>query len=1049
MDRRFRVFISSTTHDLRSYRDAAAKIVREEKKLEGIDEGTFATMEYRAVRRHLWELIQISDAVIFLIGWQFGGEPAERPANVPRRSFAQLEWDFARVLGKPCHVFFASESCPFDQPVWIEPDEVRLLQREHRDSIGGVMAGGLWHHFGSLEELERLIRAIDFPTLAPQRPRKVCALPFAAMGALFVGREADLTALDGQLGVQGATAALVPAQTIHGLGGIGKTRLAVEYAWAFADRYSTLLFVSAETPEVLALNLSRLARPEALALSEPEEDNESRQLELVLHWLERETGWLLILDNADSPDAAAAVREVLPRLSGGRVIITSRLASWNAGVQKLALGVLSEVASVAYLLGKCLTRLETENDGEAVAALARDLGGLALALEQASAFINLHGLSFAEYRERWAREDAAVRAWFDEDLMRYPRSVATTWETSFAELGDDARALLRLLCWVSTDPAPRGLFRTEAAARVIAARLASARSKPLPALKELADYSLLQRAGKDSVQIHRLVQEVTRARLPEPAERHAWLSDCIHLVDAYATGDPHDPQTWVVWDPLRPHVLSAVSWAEKANLFEPAGRLLSQLGVLLLRKAVHVESADCMRRALRLRARHFGPRSAEVAGIEGNLGTVSERLDQLAEAELHYQRALAIFEERQLGESADAANVLNNLAALYVSMNRFDEAAAISDRAVTLDRKLLPPGSPKLAPGLSNRGSLLWRLGRFVEAEAAYREALAITEQQHGSAYPEASTIRSNLGLLLQDLGRFQEAEESFRESLEADTAIFGAGHPAVGRDCNNLALLLRLRGKLSEAENLLRETLEKDQRTFGDKHSEVADGYSNLGLVLTDMGRDEEAEQCFRRALAIDEEVHGASHLRVAIVCLNLSFVLRNRGDLAGAMTLGQRALDIQTSKLGEDHPEVASTWNNLGRLAQLDGRLPLARAALRHAMSIDRKAFGRRHSRLGTRLNNLAHIYWQEGRLDRAERLYRAALIADRATHGPAHPEIAVDLYNYAELLRARGRVDEARARHAEAVEIARLFLTGDAERTDLRLRGIVDKWETSTTP
>ncbi len=1044
MPRKFRIFVSSTTCDLRRYREAAARILREEKKLEAIDEETFATMEYRAVRRHLWELIQISDAVLFLIGWQFGGEPADRPAHAPRRSFAQLEWDFARALGKPCHVFFAAESCPLDPHVNVEPEQVQLLQGEHRDAVGGALAGGLWHSFGSLEELERLIRAIDFPPLAPQRPRKVCVLPFSAMGALFVGRAAELTALHDRLSVQGGTVALVPAQTIHGLGGIGKTRLAVEYAWAFADRYSALLFVSAETPEVLALSLSRLARPEALALCEPEEDNEARQLELVLHWLERETGWLLILDNADSPDAAAAVREVLPRLGGGRVIVTSRLANWNEGVQTIALGVLSEVASVAYLLGKCLTRRETDDDGDAAAALADDLGGLALALEQASAFINLHGLSFAEYHKRWAREDAAVRAWFDEDLMRYPRSVATTWETSFAELGDDARALLRLLCWLSTDPAPRDLFRTEAAAGVVAARLAVARSKPLPALKELADYSLLHRAGKDSVQIHRLVQEVTRARLPEPAERHAWLSDCMDLVDAYATGDPHDPQTWGVWDSLRPHVLSAVSWAEKANLFEPAGRLLSQLGVLLLRKAVHVESADCMRRALRLRASHFGPRSAEVAGIEGNLGTVSERLDQLAEAEKHYQTALAIFEERRLGESVDAANVLNNLVALYVSMNRFDEAAAISDRAVALDRTLLPPGSSKLAPGLSNRGSLLWRLGRFAEAEAAYREAWVIIERHHGPAYPEASTIRSNLGLLLQDLGRFEEAEESFRAALAADTAIFGTDHPAVGRDSNNLALLLRLRGKLGESETLLRETLEMDQRTFGDYHSEVADGCSNLGLVLTDMGRDEEAEQYFRRALAIDEEVHGDSHLRVAIVCLNLSFVLRNRGDLAGAMTLGQRALDIQTSKLGKDHPEVASTWNNLGRLAQLDGQLPLARAALRHAMSIDRKALGRRHPRLGTRLNNLAHIYWQEGRLDRAERLYRGTLIADRSIYGAAHPEIAVDLYNYAELLRARGRADEARARHAEAVEIARPFLTDAGESADQRLREIVEKWE-----
>jgi tetratricopeptide (TPR) repeat protein len=1049
MARKFRVFVSSTTRDLRSYRDGAARIIREEKNLEAIDEGCFATMGYRAVRRHLWELIQISDAVLFLIGWQFGGEPAERPTGALRRSFAQLEWDFARALGKPCHVLFATEVCRFDNDGELEPEAARLLQRQHRDAVGGPTVSELWHSFGSLEELEHLVRGIDFPPLAPQHPRKVRVLPFLPLGPLFVGRTAELAALHDRLSVHGAPTALVPAQTIHGLGGIGKTRLAVEYAWAFADSYFALLFASAETPDVLAQNLSRLARPEALALCEPEEENEQRQRELVLDWLERETEWLLILDNVDSPDPAAAVRALLPRLTSGRVIITSRLADWSEGVQTLPLSVFSEATSVAYLLRKCMTRREEANDADPAAVLARDLGGLALALEQASAFINLHGLSFGEYRERWAREDAAVRAWFDEGLMRYPRSVATTWETSFAELGDDARALLRLLCWLSTEPTPRGLFRTEAAAGLIAARRAVGRSRPLPALKELADYSLLHQVGADSVQIHRLVQEVTRARLPEPVERRAWLAVCIDIVDVYATGDPHDPQTWGIWDPLRPHVLAAVSWAEKADLLEPTGRLLSQLGVLLLRKAVHTESADCMRRALRLRARHFGPRSAEVAGIEGNLGTVSERLDQLAEAEEHYRSALAIFDERQLGESAEAANVLNNLAALYVGMNRFDEATITLDRAMALDRKLLPAGSPMLAPGLSNYGNLLWRTGRFAEAEAAYREALAIIEQHHGAGYPEASTIRSNLGLLLQDVGRLAEAEECFRTALAIDTAIFGADHPAVGRDSNNLALLLRLRGRLGEAEMLLRTALESDRRTFGDYHSEVADGYSNLGLVLTDMGRDMEAEECFRRALAIDEAVHGASHLRIAVVCLNLSSVLKSRGDMPGAFALCRRALDIQSGKLGQYHPDVASTWNNLARLEQLDGRLPLARAALRHAMAIDRKAFGRRHPRLGTRLNNLAHIYWEEGRLDRADRLYRAALIADRATYGLTHPEIAVDLYNFAELLRARGRAGEARAHHAKAAEIARPFLLEETQSTDPRLRRIVEKWEALVPP
>jgi tetratricopeptide (TPR) repeat protein len=1044
MSHPFRVFVSSTTADLRSYRESAARIIREEKKLEAIDEGSFPTMDYQAVRRHLWERIQISDAVLFLVGFHFGGEPRERPPAAARRSFAQMEWDFAEQLSKQRFVFLAAEGCPFDNPGDLaESPEKIELQRRHRDAAAGTQARGLWHTFATREEMEGLVRAIDFPTVAPQRPRKPRVLPYSTLGPHFLGRDTELAALREHFRRSQTPAALVAAQTIFGLGGIGKTRLAVEYALRFDETYDALLFVSAETPSILNANLSRLARPEALALCDAAEEDETRQREAVLRWLETERGWLLILDNVDSEDSAQAVRALLPQLSNGHVLITSRIADWTEGVKPLALGVLPEQASVEYLLQKCVTRREEPDDASTAAALANDVGFLALALEQAAAFINKQGLSFREYRERWQHEDAGVRSWFDEGLMRYPRSVATTWETSFAELDEGARALLRLLCWFSTEPAPRGLFRTTEAAEIVRARLGATRIRLLPALKELADYTLVRYSGDDAVAIHRLVQEVTRARLPEPEQRREWLADSLYVVNAFATGNPHEPRTWKVWEPLRPHILAISDWAEKSQIAEPTGRLLNQLGILFLRKAALSEAERCMSRALRLRASFYGPGSVEAAVVEGNLGTVCERLDQFAAAEEHYKRALTIFRKHGRSDSDEAANVLNNLAALYVDMNRFDEAATTIKEAMEAERKALPPDSPLRAPGLSNHGVLLWRIGRYAEAEAAYREALAIAERHHEEQDPEVSTMRSDLGLLLHDMGRFSEAEECFRRALAVDTAIYGPKHPAVGRDSNNLALLLRAKGQWGEAEKLLRETLINDHSVFGDKHSEVADSYSNLGLVLMDLGRDAEAAEAFRQALAIDESLHGSSHLRVATDCLNLGSALKNRGQLGEAFRLSQRALDIQTEKLGPDHPDLALTWNNLAQLQQLDGHLRLARTALWRAMKIDRKTFGRRRPRLGTQLTNLAHIYWQEGRLDRAERLYRGAIAADRAMHGPSHPEIAVDFYNYAELLRALDREKEADARYAEAAEIASRFLPGDQQSVDPRLREIVKKW------
>jgi len=1047
MNKKYRVFISSTTADLESYREAVAKILCEEKGLEAIHEGAFPTMDYQAIRRHLWERIQISDAVLFLIGFHFGGEPRHNSQEIVRRSFSQMEWDFAQQLAKPCYVLFAGENCPFDNAgQTAEPEDRRTLQQQFRTRVRDARADGFWHEFGTRDEMEQIVRNIDFPTRAPKHPRKPCVLPYSTLGEHFAGRETELATLRSRFATAQASPASIPAQTIQGLGGIGKTRLAVEYACAFQDEYAAVLFLSAETPDIFAANLSRLARPEALGLSDPDEEDERRQRELVLGWLESETNWLLIIDNVDTTDAAAAVRALLPRLMQGHVLITSRLADWVEGVQPFTLGTLSAEASIAYLIKKCSIRRVTPEDSETVVALARNLGGLALALEQASAFINLHGLSFHGYQERWQREDTSVREWFNEDLMRYPRSVATTWETSFAELGDEARVLLRLLCWLSTEPVPRGFFRTDTVAGLVQARLGKSRVKLLPAAKELSDYSLIRVCGNDAVQIHQLVQEVTRARLPALVERRTWLVDCLGMVNAFAEGNPHHPTTWPIWEPLRPHILVLADWAEKEDISQPMGTLLNQLSILLLRKAAYVEAKTCLQRALRLGAVSFGQESLEVAAIETNLGTVSERLDQFSEAEKHYMAALTHLRQRNMGESTNAADVLGNLGALYVGMNRFDDASVVIEQAMKIERQLLPADSPQHAPNLSNHGMLLLQAGKYAQAETAYREALAIVLAKYGEQYPEVATMRSNLGLLLQKLGRLDEAEECFRFALAADTATYGFDHPAVGRDANNLALLLRVRGKLGEAEQLLRDALKKDHALFGDQHSEVADGYSNLGLVLIDLGRNDEAVEALSRALACAEALHGNSHLRIADICLNLGCAVNAQDKQAEALGFVYRTLAIQSEKLGDDHPDVALTLNNLAQILKQDYcQLAQARTVLLRAMKIDRKAFGRRHSRLGPRLTNLAWIYWSEGRLARAEQLYRAALTADRALYGNEHPEIAVDINNLAGLLRARKDTMKADAALREAASIALKFIGPDSESADPRLMLIIEKWET----
>lgn len=275
--------------------------------------------------------------------------------------------------------------------------------------------------------------------------RKPNNLPFLSLGALFKGRDGFLTDLRQRLAKpDGKAAAIVARQALYGLGGVGKSRAAIEYAWRYADDYSALLFVRAPSPSDLDGNpaspkvessgglRANLAALTGVLRIETEEKAVDRQVELVLRWLEEHHGWLLILDNVDTPESAQEAEALLARLRGGHVLITSRRADWSPSVEPLELHTLAEKDAVAFLAERTQTkRKKAPRDEADAAAIARELGGLALALEQAGAYIDKLRLSFAEYRVRWEASRSEVLSWYDPQVMQYPESVARTWQTTF------------------------------------------------------------------------------------------------------------------------------------------------------------------------------------------------------------------------------------------------------------------------------------------------------------------------------------------------------------------------------------------------------------------------------------------------------------------------------------------------------------------------------------------------------------------------------------------------------------------------------------------
>jgi len=682
------------------------------------------------------------------------------------------------------------------------------------------------------EGLDRLVWGITGkkPSRHASRPSVwLNNLPYPTLGDLFKGRDAELHSLLGR-----------QVQTIDGLGGMGKTRLAVEHAWRFQDHYTAAFFVRADSPETLRSGLAGLAKPELLDLREQQALPEPELVVAVLRWLREHPGWLLVLDNVDTKEAYKTVVAFLSSIQGGRILITCRWSEWPPEIQSHSLTVLSPEDAARFLLDRTAGKRSPSADDEVHArALSETLGGLPLAMEQAGASISRHRQSFSKYLKAWQEERERVLTWHDETLMRYPDPIVVTWQKTFNQLTPMAGALLRLSAFLTPEPISVAMFEEGSGIVKKAAKLlAKETNRKLTvqsleeALADLAAYSMISSHQGDSFTVHRMVQEVLRLRVPKDG-RGEWIELALRLVNDYSPPEPGDVRTWGVWDPLRSHAAEVISHAEEAEITIPTVRLMSQLALLLDVKGLYAESEPLRRRALAIAETSFG------------------------------------------NSHPNVAICLNNLAQSLQATNRLQEAEPLMRRALEIDEASFGNSHPNVAIRLNNLASLLHATDRPEEAEPFMRRALEIDEDFFGKNHPRVATGLNNLAQLLKATNRLAEVEPLMRRALEIDEAYFENNHPSIARDLNNLAAFLRATNRLEEAEPLMRRALEIDEAFFGKRHPNVARDLNNLARLLQDTNRLQEAEPLMRRALEILEGSLGPDHPRTVIARTNLENLL------------------------------------------------------------------------------------------------------------------------------------------------------------------------------
>lgn len=796
----FQVFLSAVSSEFRQER------VQLENWLEKKGLHVSSQEKFNQGGSTLWQKLHDEvarcQAVICIVGVESGWPSSgELPDGAPERSWTQ--WEFWLAWGEgpwsPKRWDKVSVFFPADLDQRMEKarqaavgDKDKLhaldLQQAHIDKVKAT--GKHYSTFADADDLIKQCLVLDLPTIPRGKPSN---LTYATLGTLFKGRDERLKELHHRLTVRAR-------QAIHGLGGTGKTRFAVEYALRHAEDYQALLFVSADKPEALERNLATLCGRLILDLPEQEAKEEAVQYHAVLRWLQSHQGWLLIIDNVDAAEAAQAVEGLVGSLRGGTMLITSRLADWSGEMPTLELEELTESAAVEFLLERTQDkRRRLATDATDAQALAGELGGLALALEQAGAFIAQKRSSVADYLARWRQQDEKVRTWNDERLTKYPRNVLTTWDTTVEQLSQEGQALLRQLSWLAPEPIPRSLLPEGPAQE---------------ALAELANFSLAKfDEGGGQFRIHRLVQEVTRER-QNGEERDQSLRAMLEILNQADAGDPQDVKSWPIWDLVRPHLSMLTTHADLYGITEPTARLMNRLGVLLLAKASYAEAEPLMKRALAIDEASYGP------------------------------------------AHPDVARDLNNLAMLLQPTNRLEEAEPLMRRALAINEASYGPDHPEVATNLNNLAQLLQDANWLGEAEPLMRRALSIDETSYGQNHPRVAIDLSNLATLLQSTNRLAESELLMRRALAIDQASYGTDHPTLAIGLNNLAVLLKNTSRLTEAEPLMCRQLVillRVTHSTEHPHPHLKQAGKNYLALLRAMGLSE--EEISRRLLSLGED--------------------------------------------------------------------------------------------------------------------------------------------------------------------------------------------------
>lgn len=775
--------------------------------------------------------------------------------------------------------------------------------------------------------------------LIPETGSRLWNIPYRR-NPFFTGREDIIQRIHAAL-LADRTVAMTQTLAITGLGGIGKSQTALEYAHRYRDEYQALFWVRADTRETLISDF--MASAELLHVPEQHEQDPSRVVQAVRRWLNDHEGWLLILDNVED---VQMIGDFLPDIGNGHILLTTRVQAVGTVAERIELEQMDAGEGAFLLLRRAgIIGRDAPLDSmtyaywEKAQQITRLMDGLPLALDQAAAYIEETACGLSGYLERYQTHRKQLMKWRGRACATHPEPVTTTWSLAFAKVEQANAAaadLLRLCAFLHPDAIPEEII-VQGASELgpVLETVAIDPFKFDDAILELRKFSLIHRDPQARIlNLHRLVQAVLKDQMDAQTER-LWAERTVRVVNQ--AFPEVDYTTWRQCQHCLPHAQMCQELIAQWQMHTPqAAQLLHKAGTYLRDREQYEEAASLLRQALTLRVQLFGTIHPDVAQSTHQLASLSWLRGQFEQAEPLFRQAIAIRQQTLGPEHPAVADCLNDLALLYGNQGRYEQAEALYHQALTIYERDPQVDYHALANCLNNLAMLYHFEGKYSQAEPLLLRALDIWERLIGSVHPDMTFVLHGLGYQYYRTGKYEQAEAFFQRALTMREQTMGVEHSETAYTLDNLALVYIEQGKYDQAEPLFRRALATREHALGPEHYYVGQTLNHLGLLSYHQGKYFQAESLLSRSLAIRERALGLAHPDVASTLYTLAQVYSVQRKYAQAEPLFQRTLAIWEQAYGGVHPDIRSCLCHYADLLRQTNRSSEAEALEEHAAAM-----------------------------------------------------------------------------------------------------------------